>query len=221
MVSQPSMAEESHNAIIADGFYLSQDTLIGQTIEQRERNSIPSASAAGLQLCKSTVLDHQRIRPALDSFFEWFGLGLYRSLGARPGDYCFRISNAEPDVDALIVHLFCKGSKIELWSGSHRHRLVYHRGENNLWLVPRASLRLAGLQPTTVAFPDGGFAIVDARVPLTIIEGNTITFGFGTKDVLLNEWMPMEIPRTPGVEQTIASMRIGVNVKYIKQIETP
>ncbi|KAI1318085.1 hypothetical protein F5Y16DRAFT_414507 [Xylariaceae sp. FL0255] len=181
-----------------------------------DNDNIPFASAPGLKFCSTNVLNNKQIRPVLDSFFEWFGLGLYRSLGKRHGDYCFKKNNLEQSVDGLIVHLFSKGSRFTIWRGAHRHKLHYIWGENSLWLTPRAFLYGLGLEPVEVTLEQGGFAIVDSRIPLSIARGTTTTFGFGTKEVV-HQWKPMEIPQTPDIEETIASMKsanFGVNVMY-------
>ncbi len=98
----------------------------------------------------------QRIRPILNSFLKWFGLGLYRSFGTRPGDYTFKGSDPTAEIDCLMVHLLSKESKIVFWGGSHHHLLPSIPGENNLWLVPRAGLKRLGCSPTTFTFEQGG-----------------------------------------------------------------
>ncbi|KAK7403723.1 hypothetical protein QQX98_010495 [Neonectria punicea] len=159
MASAESSVELIRKAILENGFYFSKDTTVGERVEKMDEDATPFASAGGLQFCKVNVLDNPCIRPVLDSFFEWFGLGLYRSFGARPGDYTFRKSDPESEVDCLLVHLLRKGSMVTFWGGSHGHLLPSIKGENNLLLVPRAflrSLRRHGVLPTKVLFEHGG-----------------------------------------------------------------
>jgi hypothetical protein len=59
--------------------------------------------------------------------------------------------------------------------------------------------------------------ILDPRTAVEIAEGGTITFAFGTKDVLRQWWRPMKIARTEGIEEIIALMEsenFGMNVVY-------
>lgn len=60
------------------------------------------------------------------------------------------------DGRCLLVHLLRKGSTVTLWKGSHRYSLPYIKGENNLWLVPRASLKRFDLSPILYTFKQGG-----------------------------------------------------------------
>ncbi|KAK0368059.1 hypothetical protein CABS03_06578 [Colletotrichum abscissum] len=121
-----------------------------------EANATPFASADGLSFCNETVLKSAQIRPVLESFFDWFGLGLYRAFGTAPGDYTFRQSDPDSNVESLLVQLWSEGSKVTVWKGSHRHQLPSVRGENFLWRVPRAILKRLGLEPVEVTFERGG-----------------------------------------------------------------
>ena len=61
--------------------------------------------------------------------------------------------------------------------------------------------------------------IIDPRVPTEIIEGETTTFGFGTKEVLEGSWKPMKIPKTEDIEEIISIMEssdFGINKEYIE-----
>ncbi|KAG8410826.1 hypothetical protein J3459_016947 [Metarhizium acridum] len=187
-----------------------------------DQDDIPFASAEGLRFCKTAVLDDSRIRSVLKSFFKWSGLGLYRSIGARPGAYAFMQSDPDAEVEGLLVRLATKGSKATFWRGSHRCQWPSTIGENNLWFVPRAALaklRLFGVEPVTCIFEHGGLIIIDPRVPTEIIEGETTTFGFGTKEVLEGSWKPMKIPKTDDIEEVISIMEssdFGINKEYIE-----
>jgi hypothetical protein len=59
--------------------------------------------------------------------------------------------------------------------------------------------------------------ILDPRTAVEIAEGSTITFAFGTKDVLKQGWKPMKIAKTKEIEEIIALMQsgnFGMNVVY-------
>ncbi|KND86491.1 hypothetical protein TOPH_08899 [Tolypocladium ophioglossoides CBS 100239] len=221
MASAQLSLKQTREAILENGFFSLDDEAVGRNMDKMDEDGTPLASAGGLQFCKDNVLDNPRIRHILDFFFEWFGLGLYRSFSARPGDYVFQKNDREyPEVEGkcLLVHLLSKGSQVTLWEGSHRQPLPYVKGENNLWLVPRASLKRFGLSPTSHTFNQGGFIILDPRTAVEISQGGTATLAFGTKDVLNNWWRPMKIPRSKEIESIINNMEdstFGMNVKYI------
>lgn len=44
-------------------------------------------------------------QPVLDSCFNWFALGLYRSISALPSDYTFKKSDPGAKVEYLLVQL--------------------------------------------------------------------------------------------------------------------
>jgi len=213
-------AHDIQKAIEDRGFFLVKDAVIGQNIQEMENDKTPYASARGLGFFKINVLNNSCIRPVLDAFFKWFGLGLYRSTGAAPNDYTFRKSDPKADGECLIVHLWRKGSRVSFWEGSHRHQLPSVKGDNNLWRVPRIHLTRLGLNPTDITFEKGGFAIVDPRVVITITAGDAITFAFGTKEVTNTAWTPMLLPWS--LKQTVTDMEsenFGMNVTYSGQRE--
>ncbi|KAF2182597.1 hypothetical protein K469DRAFT_752086 [Zopfia rhizophila CBS 207.26] len=219
--AQSSSAEDTRNAILQNGFFFDQDALLGELIEKMDKDGIPFASAGGLQFCKINVLDNPRIRPVLESFLGWFALGLYRSIGAFPGDYIFRKSDPEVKVESLLVQLWSKGSRVSFWGGSHHHELPSVKGENNLWRVPRVSLKQLGLEPIEVTFEQGGFTILDPRIAVEVKEGTATTFAFGTKEVV-STWSPMRLPKSQDIEQTVARMEgtnFGMNVAYMERKE--
>jgi hypothetical protein len=59
-------------------------------------------------------------------------------------------------------------------------------------------------------------AIVDPRVAITIMEGNAITFAFGTKEVS-TAWTPMKLSQSQDIKQAVTNMEsenFGMNVTY-------
>lgn len=56
--SHSSHLEDSRNAILKDGFFTSQDPLLGANIEKMDEDAVPFASARGLNFCKDNVLDY-------------------------------------------------------------------------------------------------------------------------------------------------------------------
>jgi len=63
--------------------------------------------------------------------------------------------------------------------------------------------------------------ILDPRTAVEISEGGTATLAFGAREVLEHWWNPMEIPRSPNLEEIINSMedsKFGMNVKYIESL---
>ncbi|KAJ6437511.1 enoyl-CoA hydratase/isomerase family protein [Purpureocillium lavendulum] len=166
-------SEQKRNVILENGFFFLDDAVVGQNMERMDEEGIPLASAAGFLFCKANVLENPGIRSILDLFFEWFGLGLYRSFGARHGDYVFQKNDPDyPEMDGrcLLVHLLRKGSTVTLWKGSHRYSLPYIKGENNLWLVPRASLKRFDLSPVSYTFKQGGLYVNAPLRPQDINE---------------------------------------------------
>ncbi|RCI16356.1 hypothetical protein L249_2849 [Ophiocordyceps polyrhachis-furcata BCC 54312] len=226
---EPSSTKEILRSIENHGFYLEEDEMMGQSIEEMENNGTPFASAGGLRFCKDTVLDNlvskDPFYTVTSSHFSSL-YGLYRSIGAAPGDYTFRKSDPGADGESLLVQLWRKGSKVSFWGGSHRHHLTSVRGDNNLWRVPRVILVRLGLKPTDVTFEQGGFvdscessAIVDPRIVFTVTEGNATVFAFGTREVVTTAWRRMELPKSQDIEETVALMqsaKFGLNVAYIE-----
>ncbi|KAH7308969.1 hypothetical protein B0I35DRAFT_453560 [Stachybotrys elegans] len=184
----------------------------------------PFASAEGLGFFRVNVADYPVSRPikrALDTFFEWFGLGLYKTFGARAGDYNFRKTRSASDVDCLIIHLLTKGSRVTCWKGSHVKPLPHMEGENNLWLVPRAALRrIPDIAPMEATFEEGGFMIRDPGTVVEISKGHAITFAVGRKEVLRKSWKPMKMPRSKELEDEVALLHdrnVGVNIEYLEE----
>jgi hypothetical protein len=157
-----------------DGYIFEKDPEAGQRVEEMEAACIPFASQAGLQFYKTNVLDDpvspvlaillhlkadfaKRKRQVLDSCFQWFGLGLYRTFGSMPGcDYAFRQSDLSSKTESLLIQFWKKGSKVTFWKGSHHKQITTMKGENNLWRAPRVALTRLGLEPVHVIFENGG-----------------------------------------------------------------
>merc|ERR1712169_89039 len=195
MASIESNVKHASKAISEDGFHIVDDETVGQNMAEMDEEGTPLASAAGLRFCKDNVLDNSNIREILNAFFDWFGLGLYRSFSARHGDYVFLKNDPKyPEIEGkcLLVHLFSKGSVATLWKSSHRQTLH--------------------------TFEQGGFIVLDPRTAVEISQGGTATLAFGTKEVAETWWKPIEIPRSREIEYIIDSMvdsTFGMNVKYI------
>lgn len=68
----------------------------------------------------------------------------------------------------------------------------------------------------TLQAPSNVYSIIlDPRTAVEIADGSTITFAFGTKDVVSQAWVPMKIVRTAEIEEVIATMEggnFGMNV---------
>jgi len=198
-----------------DGFLFVKDEQAGQRVDEMERNAIPFASERGLEFYKINVLDDTRKRHILDSTFEWFGLGLYRTFGAMPGDYTFRQSDPVSGPESLLVQFWRKGSRVTFWKASHLEQVVTMKGENNLWRAPRVALTRLGLEPVEVTFEHGGFSIRDTRLFVEVLEGSAITFGIASKDVLDKWWAPMKLHKS--LEKVVSKMEgpnCGMNVTY-------
>ncbi|KAL6240426.1 hypothetical protein RBB50_012627 [Rhinocladiella similis] len=218
--SHSSHLEDSRNAILKDGFFTSQDPLLGANIEKMDEDAVPFASARGLNFCKDNVLDYPRIRPILESFFERSILGLYRSIGATVGDYTFS-SDPNSEAEILLVQLWSKESTVTYWAGSHSYWLSPVRAENSLLRVPRARLDQLGLRPTTVGFKHGGFAILDGRTAFEASKGTAITFAFGI-EAKARTWRPMRLPKSQDIERVVTQMEnksFGLNVAFIEEEE--
>ncbi|KPM38406.1 hypothetical protein AK830_g8149 [Neonectria ditissima] len=146
------------DSISKDGFFTNEDAALGQRIQEMDDEAVPFASQRGLQFCKYNVLDHPRIRPVLDSSFEWSALGLYRSFG--PGSEVYTFDSApESQMEILIVMLWSKESRLFFWRGAHRHWLDPVEAANSLLQVTRARLELLGLEPEEYALKDGGLLV--------------------------------------------------------------
>lgn len=109
--------------------------------------------------CLPCIVDanlFQNKRQILNSCFQWFGLGLYRTFGAMPGDYAFRQSDPSSKTESLLIQFWKKGSRVTFWKGSHLEQVPTLKGENNLWRAPRVALTKIGLEPVEVYFEYGG-----------------------------------------------------------------
>ncbi|KAJ5343398.1 uncharacterized protein N7506_003222 [Penicillium brevicompactum] len=204
-----------NDEFVKDGYVFEKDAETGQQIEEMETNCIPFASEAGLQFYKTNVLDDPRKRQVLDHCFQWFGLGLYRTFGATPGDYAFRQSDLSSNTESLLIQFWKKGSKVTFWKGSHIQQVTTIKGDNNLWRAPRVALTRLGLEPVHVIFEDGGFSIRDTRLFVEVLEGSAITFGVASEDVLKKWWAPMKVPKS--LQTIVSNMEgpnFGMNVTY-------
>ncbi|KAJ5091677.1 hypothetical protein NUU61_006547 [Penicillium alfredii] len=213
--TESSSVEDLGRGFFRDGFLFVKDTQAGQRVEEMETNSIPFASERGLGFYKINVLDDPRKRHTLDSSFKWFGLGLYRTFGAMPGDYAFRQSDPASGLESLLIQFWKRGSKVTFWKASHLEQVVTMKGENNLWRAPRVALTRLGLEPVEVTFENGGFSIRDTRLFVEVSEGSAITFGIASKDVLDKWWAPMKLHES--LEKVVNKMEgpnCGMNVTY-------
>ncbi|KAI1358025.1 hypothetical protein F5Y08DRAFT_333444 [Xylaria arbuscula] len=210
----PSPAEDAHSAILEDGFFIVQDPLLGQNIKQMDDAAIHFASIGGLQFCKANILDNPVIRRTLGSFFETSILGLYRSIGPKPpGTYTFTC-DPNSSIGVLLVQLWNIGSRVTYWRGSHRHWLDPIKADNSLLRVPAARLHQLSLEPVTVNFEHGGFAILDARTAFEVVKGTATTFAFGKVDIV-KTWSPMKLPKS--LESVVAGMEstgLGMNAAF-------
>ncbi|CEL00942.1 hypothetical protein ASPCAL00534 [Aspergillus calidoustus] len=214
---ESSSLKDSGGDFFKDGFVFVKDGEAGNAVEEMEANSIPFASKRGFEFFKVNVLDDPRKRRILDSIFEWFGLGLYRTFGAMPGDYAFRQSDPASGPESLLVHIWKKGSRVVYWKASHLQQVVTTKGENNLWRAPRVALRHAGLEPVEVTFENGGFSIRDTRLFVEVSEGSAITFGIASRDVLERWWAPMKLHKSlEEVVRKIEGPNFGMNVEYFE-----
>ncbi|RBA12811.1 hypothetical protein FPRO05_14087 [Fusarium proliferatum] len=221
MASTGLSANEDMQALLQDGFVYVQDPVSGHRVDEMERNAIPFASHRGFEFFKVNVLDQPRIRDVLDSSFEWYGLGLYRSFGAVPGDYSFRQSDPGSDIESLLIQFWKEGSKITFWRESHKKHLPTTKGENNLWRVPRIALQNRGLVPVEVTFERGGYSIRDTRVIVAVSEGSAITFEMATREVMKKWWTPMKLPKSlQKMVQSMEAPNFGMNVTYLEDEET-
>jgi len=209
--------EDVRRSILENGYFLVKDPLIGERVRDMERRGFPYASEYGLDLCK-VVIDDVRVRTTLESFFEWSGLGLFRSFGSAPENFLF-MNNLTPEMQVLVVQLWSNKSRVNFWDSSHLHSLNGIAAENGLLEVPSGRLEGLGLRPKEAEFEHGGIALLDARLAFNIIEGFAITFAFATQEEL-QTWSKMQIPRrTDRLAQKMADMEskhIGVNFAFGK-----
>ncbi|KAJ5537492.1 hypothetical protein N7513_004773 [Penicillium frequentans] len=205
----------SKDELDSDGFIYKVDAEAGHRVEEMEVNSIPFASEAGLQFYKLNVLDDPNKRQILNSCFQWFGLGLYRTFGAMPGDYAFRQSDPSSKTESLLIQFWKKGSRVTFWKGSHLEQVPTIKGENNLWRAPRVALAKIGLEPVEIYFEYGGFSIRDTRLFVEVLAGSAITCAVAAEDVLRKWWTPMKLPRS--LQRVVSDMEgptFGMNVTY-------
>lgn len=86
------------------------------------------------------------------------------------------LSNADPGVQALVVHLWSRESKGVFYKGSHLQPLRAKAAANGLLEIPDESLLTSSIEPMEVEMKQGGLAVVDARLGFKILQGFTITF---------------------------------------------
>ncbi|KAK4107107.1 hypothetical protein N656DRAFT_720756 [Canariomyces notabilis] len=211
-------AEDARKSILEDGFFLVRDPQIGERVKEMEGKGFPYASEYGLDFCKVNVLD-DRVRTILESFFDWSGLGLYRTFGRDPDHNFLFMNRATTEMQVLVVQLWSNGSRVRFWGRSQLHALNGIAAANGLLEVPSGRLEGLGLQPTEVVLERGGLALLDARLAFNIIEGFAITFAFATQEEL-RTWSKMRIPKQiDRLDQKMAEMEskhIGVNFAFEK-----
>ncbi|KND86467.1 hypothetical protein TOPH_08907 [Tolypocladium ophioglossoides CBS 100239] len=120
-----------------------------------EDEGVAFASRRGLLFCKNDVLDHQRIRPILESSFEWSALGLYRSIGPALEVYTFE-SALDFKMQTLIIMIWSKESKFHFRPGSHHYWVFPVEAANSLLAVARIHLRRLGLESKEETLDKGG-----------------------------------------------------------------
>lgn len=170
--SSLSPEKDPRDALLIDGYFKAEDDQLGQCVQRMEDEGVAFASRRGLLFCKNDVLDHQvsmdvhvhnehvseicqRIRPILESSFEWSALGLYRSIGPAPEVYTFE-SAPDFEMQTLIIMIWSKESKFHFWPGSHHHWVFPVEAANSLLAVARTHLRRLGLESKEETLDKGG-----------------------------------------------------------------
>ncbi|CZT10264.1 uncharacterized protein RAG0_14790 [Rhynchosporium agropyri] len=207
---------EAIKAAVAElGFYQIQDPTLGLRIEEMEKKGSQRSisSEAGLEFCISNVVEDQRIRTLLESFFRWCGLGYYQSIAEDQGHiFQFRKGVGQPDI--LLVQLWSKGSRVVYYGGSHLIPWFTVRAANRLWEIPLAALTREGIGGTEIFYEHGGLAILDARVAFEMKHGSPITCGFAVQDQL-KTWPKLVLPKSEESARRVAELdtrTIGVHI---------
>lgn len=97
----------------------------------------------------------QRICAILESIFAWSGLGCYKALGDPHHAFCF-LNNTKPEVHALIVQSWSRGSKVAFYKGSHLHTLKARPAANGFLEIPSTNLAINAIERTEVEMKKGG-----------------------------------------------------------------
>lgn len=87
--------------------------------------------------------------------FPWSGLGCYKALGCDPHRvFCF-LGSDKPEVQALIVQLWSKKSRVIFYKGSHLQALRPKPAMNGFLEVPPENLTHESIEHIEVEMEEG------------------------------------------------------------------
>ncbi|KAK4118164.1 hypothetical protein N657DRAFT_667302 [Parathielavia appendiculata] len=208
----------ANHRLLEDGFTVLDDPLVGERITEMAERGFPYFTEYGLDFCKQFAFD-ERIRSILEAAFEKCSLGHWLRYEEFPGHIeCFRRGGRKAGRLVLTVHLWAKGSQVAYYAGSHLHDMATSRGRRSLHEIPLSELSRVGSNPKHKEFPDGGLAILDARLGFEIKQGYAITFLFAVDEVIAN-WAKIVLPYSEALVGKVSEMgreskKIGLNFTF-------
>lgn len=223
---------QSEACLIEDGVFFLDDAEVGRRFQEINEKRFPFQTVEGLDFCRITTLQDERIRCIIESFFERSGLGLLKVYGSRPDTIFTFLNNPsnEPseefdeknkgkqNVKVLLVQLLAKGSTVVFYKRSHLHFLQARLARIGLLQVPPESLEREDIESCEVTMKDGGFAIIDGRLAFRIVNGQAIIVGFAVEEEV-KVWAKMRLPKEAGVMAKVEEMngeKIVMNVEFVE-----
>ena len=83
-------------------------------------------------------------------------MGLYMAFGYETEHiFCF-LSHTNPEIQALIVHLWSSNSKVIFYKGSHSKPLIRKAAANGLLEIDDEAVSASAIEPVEVDFENGG-----------------------------------------------------------------
>ncbi|KAK3900116.1 hypothetical protein C8A05DRAFT_17539 [Staphylotrichum tortipilum] len=208
------VSAEVTQQITSNGFWAQEDAAVGKRVDDIVNQGFQFKTEQGLELCKVTALDDPRIRPVIEFFLPRSVLGFYKAYGRTRQVHCI-LNRLTPELQILVVQIWSSGSEVIFYPGSHTHLLNAVGAQNGLLAIPPDRLNLPGINAKSVEMPNGGFAIVDARLAFRPLGGKVVMFGFMTPSEVIY-WAKMGLPGTleQKVRDEMESQTIGMNFKF-------
>ncbi|RSL52057.1 hypothetical protein CEP51_015118 [Fusarium floridanum] len=211
-MASPSRYQLNSSALRSEGFVYVEDSALGQEVEKLQKIGFPLRTQVGLQFCRQSVLEDERVQPVLRSFFDAPCLGIYHSYSCDP-DHTYTFMKKEgSDPPALVIHLFTPETRILLFERSQLQTFKTWHASNGMLEVANAALRKANIMAKEVVLNHGGLVIADTRLCFRTMAGDAIIAIFADKEgEEIKTWDKIELQKVDNLEQEVAEMeRSGI-----------
>ncbi|KAJ3453100.1 hypothetical protein MRS44_018755 [Fusarium solani] len=208
--------EEIKNAVLRDGFFSVEDTVIGTRVDGFAREKYPFQTMHGLALLQAT-LDDERVRNTVESLLDRCGLGMFKVFGPHPDTARALLNRTTDKLLALTTILCPKASRLILFEDSHRHALAAEPGGTGQLELPRETMTERGFREKQIDLDEGGLVIIDGRLFTTVVQGAMLGIAFAVPEEL-GHWAKMPYPNSADLQNKVRTMdseRIQMNIKFV------